>query len=115
MKKLIFTLLLALFTLPASAEQKNFEWDPVTQDIEGNTIAVTGYRLYLSNTTGAYPNPAAITVATPTASVNVTAPGTYYAVVRAYNAVGESANSNEVSFVIAPKPPRSPGNLKKTN
>jgi len=115
MKKLIFTLILALFTLPAFAEQKGFEWDPVTLDIEGNTIVVTGYRLYLSNTTGAYPNPAAVTVATPSATVNVIAPGTYFAVVRAYNAVGESANSNEVSFVIAHKPPRAPANLKKNN
>ncbi len=115
MIKLIFTLILCLFAIPASAEQKSFEWDPVTQDIEGNTISVSGYRLYLSNATGAYPNPAAATVATPSATVNVTAPGTYFAVVRAYNAVGESANSNEVSFVIAPKPPRAPGNLKKTN
>lgn len=115
MKKLFIILITVLFAISAFAETKTFEWEPVTTDIEGNTITVTGYKLYLSNTSGTYPNPAAVTVATPSASVNVIPPGTYYAVVRAYNNVGESANSNEVSFIIAPKPPRSPNNLKKTN
>ena len=115
MKKLILAIALLLVALPAFAEQKSFEWDAVTKDIEGNTITVTGYRLYISNATGAYPNPAAATVATPSATVNVTAIGTYFAIVRAYNAVGESANSNEVSFIIAPKPPLAAANLKKNN
>jgi len=115
MKKLIFALILTLVASPVFAEQKTFAWDAVTTDIEGNTIVVTGYRLYIGTATGVYPSPPAATVTTTTGAVNVTVPGTYFAIVRAYNNVGESANSNEVSFVIAPKPPRTPLNLRKTN
>lgn len=70
---------------------------------------VTGYRLYQRTADRAYVSPA---WEGPGLTCAVTVPdGTYLYVARAYNAAGESGNSNEITVVVSSLPPTPPGNL----
>lgn len=115
MRHLILTFALFLSVQGrALADTIPFSWDPVTQDVLGNpVVGLIGYKLYLSLKPGVYTYPSAyIGKASTSAVVTVTTSGTHYAIVRAYNAVGDSANSNEVSFTLAIMPPGAPIKLK---
>lgn len=110
MKKLIALLLI----LPALsfADTFTFNWDAVTKDVDGRVLTVApGYKLYISTTAGQYGSTAAATTTAPTAVVTENKVGKYYAVVKAYTAVGESAPSNEVTFEVKASVPAAPGNL----
>ena len=105
MKKLIFALCLII---PSFVRADNFSviWDPVTLGVDGNpVVGLLGYKLYVSNTAGTYGATPEATVTGNTTTITKTTLGTYYAVVRAYNAIGESANSNEISFQVKAKLP----------
>ena len=94
----ILACLLALLALPASAAaaQETFAWDY-------GAGAITGFKFYCGTAPGAYgTTPLATTTAT-VKQVTVTLPaGRQFCVVRAYDATGESGNSNEVSVLERP-------------
>ena len=76
-------------------------WTPPTQNTDGSALALTGYRVYWGSSQGSYAN--SVTVNTPgIASYVVTqlTPGTWYFVVTALSATGESAYSNEAQKTI---------------
>lgn len=106
--------LLALLLIPsiALADIKTFTWDAPTTNADGSPAVVTGYKLYISSSSGAYGSLPAATVTETTAVVTITTVGKYFAVVRAANGAGESANSNEVTFDVLQKLPRAPANFK---
>lgn len=109
MKKLI----LALLLVPSVTLAENFtmSWDPVTQDVSGNTITVTGYNVYWSSVSGQK----GTKIGNPTATTfkyTENKPGTYYATVTALLGSLESGQSNEASAVVAPKAPVSPKTFK---
>lgn len=109
MKKFILSLLF----LPsfAFAESFSMTWDPVTQDVSGNTITVTGYNVYWSTVSGQK----GTKIGSPTVTnfkYIETKPGTYYATVTALQGTLESAPSNEASGVVTPKPPVAPKTFK---
>jgi hypothetical protein len=113
MKKIILAVLIALTPLVSRADTIQFAWDAVTQGIDGQpVVGLLGYKLYISNTAGTYTTPR-ITATGTTTSITENAVGTYYAVVRAYNEVGESGNSNEISFTIKAKVPGAPTQFKR--
>lgn len=118
MKKLLLVLLL-LPTL-VFADTKTLAWDPVTTDVNGNSITVTGYKIYVSQTSGSYTAPAyGNVVGATTSTLTKTVPGTYYVVATAYitegNVTQESAYSNEVSFTVVAGKPAAVKNLKITS
>lgn len=106
MRKLLFTLVLALLLVPSVAlpasDTITFGWE---QDM---VVPVVGWRIYQSETAGAYSTTPFQTLVYDgtvkpeyTATTVVTVPAgtmkTFYWVVTAYNGVMESAWSNEVS------------------
>lgn len=94
MKHLAF--LLALLAFPAGAAQESFAWDY-------GTGTITGFKFYCSATAGSYPATPLATTTAAVKQVTVTLPaGRQYCVVRAYDAAGESGNSNEVSVLERP-------------
>lgn len=96
------------------ADNINFAWDAVTQGIDGQpVVGLLGYKLYISNAAGTYTDPARVIVTGTTTTIAVNPIGTYFAVVRAYNEVGESANSNEISFQVKAKVPNAPTQFKR--
>lgn len=89
----------------AYAAQVSFAWDA---PVGGGA---TGYKLYCGSATGVYGAPADVPgAATLTKTVTLNA-GPNFCAVSAYNAVSESAKSNEVSV---PLPPGTPPNLRFT-
>ncbi len=109
-------LLLTLVCLatPALAQAAiNFAWDPHPE-----ATNLTGFKLYQTTISGNYSQPAVATFtggALTTGSIpNPTRFGRYYFILRAFFndttttpvTVIESDNSNEVSSVLKPKPPR---------
>jgi hypothetical protein len=87
----------------AHAGQEGFAWDyPVGTN-------VTGFRGYCGAASGTYATAPAWTVPAANKTATVTLPaGRQYCVVRAYDALGESGNSNEVTLI------ERPGNLRVT-
>jgi len=92
---------------------------PVSQVFAGPTLAwnastgdVTGYRIYYGTVLGSYNQNKNVGNVTQYAldSLPLTEKQTYYFVTRAYNASGESGNSNAVSWTVpdytAPMPPQ---------
>jgi hypothetical protein len=73
---------------------------------------VTGYKVYYGTTQGSYNQNKNVGKVTqyPLSSMPLTEKQTYYFVTRAYNAAGESGNSNVVSWTVpdytAPMPPQ---------
>jgi len=113
MKKLILALCLLIPAL-GRADNISFIWDPVTTGVDGQpVIGLLGYKLYISNTAGTYGAAPKIQVVGNTTVITENAIGTYFAVVRAYNETGESANSNEVTFQVKAKVPNAPTQFKK--
>lgn len=110
MKKIIA--LIMILPALAFADTFTFNWDAVTKDVNGNTLAVApGYKLYISSTAGQYGTTPVATVTAPTAIVTETKVGKYYAVATAYTALGESAPSNEVTFEVKAGVPAAPTKL----
>jgi len=112
MKRLILALCLLI---PALSRADSFTviWDQVTLDVAGQPVeGLLGYKLYVSTTTGTYGAIAEATVTANTTTLTKDIVGTYYAVVRAYNATGESANSNEITFQVKPKTPKAPTSFR---
>jgi len=71
-------------------------------DANAPTESVTGYKVYWGNATGVYNSTPTLVPATdtPTHTLYGFAPGTYYFVVTAVNADGESGYSNEVTVTV---------------
>lgn len=106
-------LLTFLLFFPAIVFADNFTlaWEPVTVDVSGApVIGLLGYKVYKSSVSGTYTT-SVITTTEATAEIIENTVGTYFAVVRAYNSVGESGPSNEVSFTVVGKVPGVPQNL----
>jgi hypothetical protein len=95
MKKLIVFLTMLFMTVTVNAA--TLRWDASTGD-------VTGYIIYYGNVSGIYDNNwdvgnnLQLPDIADALSLN---PGTWYFVVRAYNTVGESENSNMVDTTLA--------------
>lgn len=104
---------LALLLAPALAFAETFamSWDPVTQDISGNNISVSGYNIYWSSVSGQRGTKIG-TVTTNSFKFTETKPGTYYGTVTAYLPNSESAQSNEASGTVTPKAPIAPKSFK---
>lgn len=109
MKKILFTILLGITNI-VSADPVSLAWDAVTTGTDGLPVTVTGYKVYQSKTAGVYTTPLA-TVTTNAYTFTPTQAGTYFATVTAYNATGESAKSNEVTYTFSPKVPNAPVNV----
>ncbi len=123
MRTLIGSLLLAGYLFLTSPQMAlgdtiNFEWDKVTKTVSGDPlVSLSGYKLYVSQISNSYgtptagfiaPKPVAVppAVQVPEAYSYVNnVPGTYFAVVTAYNSDGESDYSNEVTFLVKSKLP----------
>jgi hypothetical protein len=88
----------------AYAAQVSFAWDA---PVGGGA---TGYKLYCGSATGVYGAPVDVPGATLTKTLTLNG-GPNFCAVTAYNAVAESAKSNEVSV---PLPPGAPPNLRFT-
>ena len=110
MRKLILiaVLLLAmLFPMLALGASAVLAWDAPAGTI-------TGYNIYRSTTSGAFTtklNAALVTTLTYTDTTAV-AGTTYFYVVRAVNATGESPNSNQITVVVPVPLPAAPTNLR---
>lgn len=106
-------LITALLFVPALAFGESFTmtWEPVTQDVSGNTITVNSYNVYWSSVAGQK----GTKIGNPTTNsfkYTETKPGTYYATVTALLGTLESAQSNEASGIVNPKPPVAPKTFK---
>jgi len=67
---------------------------------------VTGYRVYYSQVSGEYTDYVEITTSSyALSSLPLTEVVTYYLIVRAYNAAGESENSNEITYTAPDNTP----------
>ena len=100
MKKLLFVLsLLICLCLRGDAVASDLNWDASTGDVTGYTVyyglesGTFVYNFGVGNVTS-LPNMEAVLQLQPGQA--------YFFVVRAYNAVGESGNSNEVTLTIPP-------------
>lgn len=112
MNKFIFVLLL----LPsiAFADTVKVTWDAVTLDASGGPVqGLLGYKLYVSTQSGVYAAPK-VTVGPNVleASFDEKVSGKYFAILKAFNAAGESKASPEGTFEIAVKPPAPPKTMK---
>ena len=102
----VFAMLVSMaIVTSAYAAQVSFAWDA---PVGGGA---TGYKLYCGSATGVYGAPVDVPgAATLTKTLTLNA-GPNFCAVSAYNAVSESAKSNEVSV---PLPPGTPPNLRFT-
>ena len=101
MKQLLLAFLFCIAVGQAHAAQIALAWDA--------SAGATGYKVYCGTATGVYAAPVDVAAAlTKTVTLN---PGSNYCAVTAYNAVAESAKSNELAI---PLPPGVPGNLRFT-
>ena len=76
-------------------------WTPPTANDDGTPLSLTAYRVYWGNTRGHYPHSA--TLENPGLSryvVEQLSPATWYFVVTAVSADGESAPSNEIALTV---------------
>lgn len=100
MKSILIALALLMIAVPAMAAQVTLAWD-------ANDPAPEGYRLFQRTETTAYDYEAPVWTGTvTTCTIDGLVPGVmYYFVVRAYQDLDESGDSNEVSFKgIIPAP-----------
>ena len=112
MKRIIFTLVLALFLVcgftSSQAGQVVFEWDANSEE------DLAGYRLYQTTTSGSYEYGVDkaigdIPAGTETFTHSMNVDGTFFWVATAYDTAGnESGPSNEVTATINFKPPAPP-------
>jgi hypothetical protein len=75
-------------------------WTPPTQNTDGSALSLTGYRVYWGTQQGIYPNSANVGANVANHMVEQLTPATWYFVVTALSATGESAYSNVASKVI---------------
>ena len=106
--KIVFALIiiLAMAVSAQAASNITFAWD--------TSSGATGYRVYQSTTSGVYNKTTGKVCDTAllTCVVSNIPDGKYYFVATAYNATGESVNSNELSATLAPPIPGVPSNFK---
>ena len=111
MKRVLFFagLIIFLFAVPApsSAADVELAWDAST------SVDVTGYKLYVSTTSGTYAPASAVDVGDVlTYTFTGMADGTYYFVATAYDEKGnESGYSNECTTDLDATAPLPPGGL----
>lgn len=102
--KLFLWVLLMLLSVTSAAAQSNvtFTWAATATDITGNPTTISGYKLYLSKTSFISPTatPTVVTVGTDTTATASLDSGIWYGQITAYNSAGESARSNQLSFVV---------------
>jgi len=91
--------------LPALAAQVHLAWGPSSGE-------VTGYRIYYGTSQGNHPNKIEVGNVTDYVVTGLEDGVTYYFVTRAYNAYGESADSNEVSWSSSSADTTSPLDVK---
>ena len=108
--RIILALLLSLFVVPSFADGIEKVGDCDLSWVAATTgPPPSGFRLHWGATPGARTNSFdAGTANATTCSAAGFAEGQHYVVVRAYNAVGESADSNEIPFVLHLRPPDPP-------
>jgi hypothetical protein len=75
-------------------------WTPPTQNTDGSALTLTGYRVYWGTQQGSYPNAANVGANVANHMVEQLTPATWYFVVTAVSAAGESAYSNVASKVV---------------
>lgn len=100
MSKWLVGLLLLAFPCLVGAAQVSAQWDYPAG------TSITGFKLYCSTTSGTWPGTPTATTPAATKTANITFTGRTYCVVRAYDAVGESGDSNILALLEAP------GNLR---
>ena len=95
---------LAAFSIAVVATasgQASLSWTPPTQNTDGSTPTLTGYTIYWGTSHGNYTNSAQVNNGGLSAYVvTQLTPGTWYFVVTARSANGESAYSNEAQKTI---------------
>lgn len=108
-----FLAALALGVAIVQAETIKFAWDKPLTNEDGSPLLLSGYKFYFSTVPGSYgPTVTSIPPTVTTFSWVVPpnlASTKLYATVTAYNAIGESARSNEVVFTTQPKPAAAAG------
>lgn len=94
---LLAFILVLPFSSPVRAETVTLTWD------YGTTTGITGFKLYCTPTNGTWPGTptATIPVASPK-QANFTFTGRQWCTVRAYDATGESSNSNVLALLEGP-------------
>jgi hypothetical protein len=75
-------------------------WTPPTQNTDGSALTLTGYRVYWGTQQGSYPNSANVGPNVANHMIQQLTPATWYFVVTALSATGESAHSNVASKVV---------------
>jgi len=75
-------------------------WTPPTTNTDGTGLTLTGYRVYWGTQQGNYPNSANVGANVANHMVEQLTPATWYFVVTALSANGESAYSNVASKVV---------------
>ncbi len=106
-RKLFVTVLVwvsLLCALPALAAQVHLAWAPSSGE-------VTGYRLYYGTSPGNHPNKIEVGNVTDYVVTGLKDGVTYYFVARAYNAYGESADSNELTWTSSVSDTTPPGKV----
>ena len=108
--KLVLAVLLSAYLVPSWAEGIEKAGDcTISWTAAGTGPAADGFRLWWGSTTGARNNSFdAGSALTTTCRAAGFAEGQHYVVVRAYNANGESGDSNEIPFVLTLSPPDPP-------
>jgi Fibronectin type III domain len=108
MNRKLVLLFLALFAFVCLAPTMvlaapKLVWDP-------SSGVVTGYRIYFGQSQGSHPNSKDVGNVTQylLSDLALQEKNTYYFVARAYNGVGESGDSNEVSWLVPDKTPPLP-------
>jgi hypothetical protein len=75
-------------------------WTPPTTNTDGSPLTLTGYKVYWGTSQGNYPNSRQIPPGVASHVVEPLTPATWYFVVTALSATGESAYSNVASKVV---------------
>ncbi len=75
-------------------------WTPPQQNTDGTAVTLTGYRVYWGTQQGNYPNSANVGANVANHMVEQLTPATWYFVVTAVSAAGESSYSNVASKVV---------------
>ena len=97
----LLPLLLGSFSVAPAAQGVKLAWDP-------DVSPVAGYRLHQGTSHGNYSQIIDVGYTTTTSVSDLTAGQTYFFVVTAYNAAGESLPSNEVLFTASSAPTPTP-------
>jgi Fibronectin type III domain len=100
---IVLFMAVACFLASAQARQVTLVWDANTNDVDG-------YRLHYGTRSGSYTRQLDVGLATTATVTGLTDATTYFFVINAYNASGESPPSNEVSDDpnATPTPPPTP-------